>query len=275
MPWHRRLWLRHDSLPDTYTDPAFLATLRRVHRGSPPRALSARVLATVAADASRLYTTVLRTAMLYVLFAAVRAGAHLELPCLLAVLAHTLLHLTTPTTPTTDNSPSPPPPGISLAFTLLVLSPVLRSLSHTTASDSVFHISFYLTVAHLLTALANHSALSTNLQLANFAVLASRLESSTLAFEFQLLCIETHILLRQRGGGAGARGRWCGVLVDAVAHGSVVWCVGVAASVRVFAGLAAATGVLAGVFLAWHRSGHSPYDHAVFGSWDPREAVLE
>ena len=85
---------------------------------------------------------------------------------------------------------------------LLVLSPVLKSLTKSTASDSIWAISFCLCIANTFFheyALSSDVAdcrpiISTNISFANAIVLASRLPSNISVFCFVLFAIEANIL---------------------------------------------------------------------------------
>lgn len=93
--------------------------------------------------------------------------------------------------------------SILLLFILLLLSPVLRSLTKATASDSIWAIASGLTLANTLLheyAMASDLAtckpiVSTNIAFSNAIVLASRLGSNVSVFCFVLCSIEISILL--------------------------------------------------------------------------------
>ncbi|KAF5209040.1 hypothetical protein E0198_004954 [Clavispora lusitaniae] len=85
---------------------------------------------------------------------------------------------------------------------LLLVSPVLRSLTESTSSDSIWALSCFLTCLNaachkyaLDPTQPYHSILSTNLSFANGIVLASRLSSSTSVFCFLVFSIEVSVLM--------------------------------------------------------------------------------
>lgn len=91
---------------------------------------------------------------------------------------------------------------IVIALMLLLLSPVLRSLTKSTSLDSIWAISTILTCLNVLChdyaleeSSHHKSIVSTNLSFANGIVLASRLLLSTNAFCFLVFSSETSILL--------------------------------------------------------------------------------
>lgn len=88
-----------------------------------------------------------------------------------------------------------------IGFVLLVLSPVLKSLTRSTSSDSIWALSFILCVANAvfhdysLTTDSYRPIVSTNISLANGIVLASRLVLSQQTFFFLLFTIQMNILV--------------------------------------------------------------------------------
>ncbi|CAH2350335.1 phosphatidylinositol N-acetylglucosaminyltransferase Gpi2p subunit [[Candida] railenensis] len=93
--------------------------------------------------------------------------------------------------------------SIILLFILLILSPVLKSLTKSTASDSIWAISFCLCIANTLfheyamaSDLANcRPIISTNISFSSAIVLASRLSTNISVFCFVLFAIQANILL--------------------------------------------------------------------------------
>lgn len=87
-------------------------------------------------------------------------------------------------------------------FILLLLSPVLKSLSKSTDDDSVWAVSFLLCLTNVLfhdyamdPGSHYRPVTLTNLLLSNAIVLASRLNGSLNVFCFVLTCIQTNILI--------------------------------------------------------------------------------
>ncbi|SCU94969.1 LANO_0E08834g1_1 [Lachancea nothofagi CBS 11611] len=187
--WNRLLWLKQD-YPDNYTDPDFLdevLELRKVQ--SSPRSTSS--YCKVVRDFLLFYHRVMNTGLMYVTFALLNhyrldpiyfTGALTCLAFIVAVLFH---HAAVPV-----KSP------LIIIFTMLVLSPVLKSLSRTMSSDSIWTISCWLTACYILSIfLHTESIVSTNILVSNVAVLASRLQSTTDVFCFLLICMELNVLL--------------------------------------------------------------------------------
>ncbi|KAI5962622.1 GPI2 [Candida pseudojiufengensis] len=91
---------------------------------------------------------------------------------------------------------------IIISFMILISSPILKSLTKSTSSDSIWAISFILNILNSI--FFEYSSneftvykpiLSTNLSLSNSIVLASRLNSTIDVFLFILFAIEINILL--------------------------------------------------------------------------------
>ncbi|CCE82663.1 Piso0_002399 [Millerozyma farinosa CBS 7064] len=90
-----------------------------------------------------------------------------------------------------------------LMFMLLVLTPVLSSLTKSTSSDSIWALCFILCVCNVIfhdygmnTANEHYSPIiSTNISFANAIVLASRLVSTRPVFCFTLLAVQINVLL--------------------------------------------------------------------------------
>lgn len=93
--------------------------------------------------------------------------------------------------------------SLLIVFIVLTLSPVLRSLTNSTSSDSIWALSTWLTIVNIIC--HNYvydiqkeddcfklSALSTNVIFANVIVLSSRLDSNMAVFCFILISIEIH-----------------------------------------------------------------------------------
>ncbi|CUM65351.1 uncharacterized protein PRCAT00002986001 [Priceomyces carsonii] len=94
-------------------------------------------------------------------------------------------------------------PFLRIIVILLVLSPVLKSLTRSTSSDSIWALSFMLYLANTLfhdyamdVSIENYRPiLSTNISLSNSIVLASRFSSNVEVFSFILFAIQVNILL--------------------------------------------------------------------------------
>ncbi|SCV03103.1 LAME_0H07734g1_1 [Lachancea meyersii CBS 8951] len=187
--WQRLLWLKQD-FPDNHTDPDFLrevSELRNVQLNPSSTSSYSRVVG----DFLLFYHRALNTGLMYITFTLLYyyrcdpvyiTGALTSLAFLASVLFHRA----------TVSLKSP----LIIIFSMLVLSPVLKSLSRTTSSDSIWTISCWLTLFYVASvSLQSQSIVSTNLLVANVAVLASRLSSTTDVFCFLLICIELNVLL--------------------------------------------------------------------------------
>lgn len=92
---------------------------------------------------------------------------------------------------------------VLIIFMILILSPVLRSLTRSTSSDSIWSISFLLTIANIVfhdyaftTNIPQYKPIiSTNISLSNALFLSSRLSSTFQVFCFIFLSIQLNILL--------------------------------------------------------------------------------
>lgn len=91
---------------------------------------------------------------------------------------------------------------ILIIFVLSILSPVLKSLTRSTSSDSIWSISFLLTFSNIIfhdyamiPSKYYKPVVSTNISLSNALVLASRLSSTYEVFCFIVLSIQFNILV--------------------------------------------------------------------------------
>ncbi|KAK6459020.1 phosphatidylinositol N-acetylglucosaminyltransferase subunit C [Scheffersomyces xylosifermentans] len=97
---------------------------------------------------------------------------------------------------------------ILIIFILLILSPVLKSLTKSSSSDSIWALSFILCLSNTIiydysmssttSDVSRHQykpIISTNISLSNSIVLASRLNSTSQVFFFVLFAIQMNILL--------------------------------------------------------------------------------
>ncbi|CAN3353176.1 phosphatidylinositol N-acetylglucosaminyltransferase Gpi2p subunit [Diutina catenulata] len=171
---------------------------------------------------------------------------------------------------------------IITSMLLLMLTPVMRSLTRSTASDSIWALSFCLCVANILFhdyGLAGNPAdyrpiLSTNISVANAIVLASRLTTNTQVFLFVLFAIEVSILfplfdVSMRYSGYTRLHRVlfttlfafdCGLILHLMgAKFMIFWCLGGAS---IMFGLP-------GYFLFLQK-----YKNEMMGPWDPAKPKL-
>lgn len=188
-PWKRLLWLRQD-YPDNYTDPAFSKEVAELKKAlSAPQETS--TYARVVIDFLQFYHRILNTGLMYVTFTLLYHYWYdpIHFTATLTSLAFVIAILYHYTSVQIKSS-------LIIIFTMLILSPVLKSLSRTTSSDSIWTISSWLTALYMLSIfLGTGQILSTNILVANVAVLASRFDSTVDVFCFLLICIELNILL--------------------------------------------------------------------------------
>lgn len=211
-PWKKLLYL-HQDYPDNYTDTSFLSQLRRnttVAKYSYTTVVDHFSLVTM--HFSGLITVLLVFTHIY----KERISSTVPAVVCSAVSALCYFVLTYSSTNTTSLRPF-----VVITIILLILSPVLRSLTQSTSLDSIWALSFILCVVSLI----SHDydmhpspphqrpqyrpVVSTNVALLNAIVLASRLRTTTQVFCFVLFAVETSILLpwfdatiRRNGQGA-------------------------------------------------------------------------
>lgn len=220
-PWSRLLWIKQD-YPDNYTDPDFIdfMTKMKKRRESPPTI--EYDYGQIRNDVSKFYNIFLNSCFIYITFTSIY---YYNWNPILLVSSVTMVTMIVSTKKNNElSSLLNIKSSFIIIFTLLTLSPVLKSLSKTTASDSIWTVSFWLNIIYILTnatsslspslhteglkkqkssifyEINDHSNnkpsnLSTNLLLANVAMLASRLSTTTEVFCFLLICIQVNIIL--------------------------------------------------------------------------------
>lgn len=196
-PWKRLLWIKQD-YPDNYTDPDFIKLINglRYKGKSAKPSKDASSTKKVRKNLFNFYSKVLNTFFIYIVFILIQKNKIDPIP--LAVgMTFVVLCLTNRAFDKKRllNFKA----SLVIIFAMLTLSPVLKSLSKTTASDSIWVLAFWLTVAYLgsmsTAGISPTSNVSTNLLLAIVTVLASRLQSTTHVFCFLLSCIQINIIL--------------------------------------------------------------------------------
>ena len=216
-PWKRLLWIKQD-YPDNYTDPKFLEFLKHIKqkRNSPPTIQYD--CGQIRYDFLKVYNIFLNTCFMYITFTCIYYYECDPIPFTVLITAFTIICSTHRTHGLSSllNFKS----SMIITFTMLTLSPVLKSLSRTTASDSIWNLSFWLSVVYLFTCATSSlspsppsteppphsifldpkdvnrpSSLSTNVLVANVAVLASRLKNTTEVFCFLFICTQLNIVL--------------------------------------------------------------------------------
>ncbi|CCH59294.1 hypothetical protein TBLA_0B04580 [Henningerozyma blattae CBS 6284] len=222
--WKRILWQRQP-YPDNYTDLNFLDVLNELKKWKEdplePGAIKVNRnnITFIRNDFIRFYESAMFTSFIYITFVLIYyynwnpIRITLQTSCLIFILLF-IIHFFHSNS--NNNKPSSTllsiKSSIIIVFTLSVLSPVLKSLSKTTSSDSIWTLSFWMTITYIWTisplpiqssinelgpdqSIQTPSNLSTNLLLANMAVLASRLSSGRQVFCFLLISIQLNIIL--------------------------------------------------------------------------------
>ncbi|SCU84908.1 LADA_0D04566g1_1 [Lachancea dasiensis] len=271
-PWERLLWLKQD-YPDNYTDPTFLrevSALRKVQSG--PRSTSSYWK--VVKDFLLFYHRILNIGLMYVVFALLYLS-DLDPIFLTAVLTLSAFIVALARHQITLSFKSP----LIIMFCILVLSPVLKSLSQTTSSDSIWTISCWLTALYAVAIFLHlESIVSTNLLVSNVAVLSSRLTSTTHVFCFLLISIELNVLLPQIERLLLARELNTCYAIAFLANNAVVyyfintflgW---MYTTIIAFSALTLIFG-LPRYFLYWQQ--HYAKSNALLSKWDAMEPILE
>lgn len=187
-PWKKLLYLQQP-YPDNYTDKSFLSQLKRSH---PVTKYSYRKLVEDFSLISFYMSCIVLVILMFV-------GIYMEqwdpiYPTLITTTTSFFAFLIL------RNSSMNIKSLMVITFILLILSPILKSLSKSTSSDSIWAISFMLCLANAIfheysVQIGYRPILSTNISLSNAIVLASRLNSTLAAFSFVLFAVEVNILL--------------------------------------------------------------------------------
>ncbi|KAK3991210.1 phosphatidylinositol N-acetylglucosaminyltransferase subunit C [Cladorrhinum sp. PSN332] len=183
--------------------------------------------------------------------------------------------------------------AILIYFTLLGLSPILKSLTRSTSSDSIWAMSFWLLAINIF--FFDYSggnrkmpvaSLSTNAALMASTVLASRLPSTGQVFSLTLFSIEvfglfpvfrqyarrrswryhvalTLLLVLGAGGGVGM------ILGDVDENGRWPWKKGLVGAV-----VACLISAFAMGGCSWWLIGLQKYKNEIYGPWDPARPVI-
>lgn len=183
--WKRLLWLKQP-FPDTYTDPNFHKQYNELILGQAsvrPHSSYRSVLL----DLFQFYHTIINAMLLYIIFA---WFYHYKYNPILIASCTSLVSLII------GNRSVPWKSSVIIIFVMLTLSPVLKSLSKTTSSDSIWTLSAWFSIFYIISISTLESkTLPTNILFSNVTVLSSRLETSTQVFCFLLICIQVNILL--------------------------------------------------------------------------------
>ncbi|KAK9472983.1 phosphatidylinositol N-acetylglucosaminyltransferase subunit C [Dipodascopsis tothii] len=192
-PWRKLLWVKQP-YPDNYVDASFLSQLKRnLH-------VQQYSFWTLASDSAVIIAHMATVALFISVFIEIYARGSEPLGVAAGGSGLTLAGFLTidsckgiPANSKTQTFKS----AFIIVSTLLGLSPVLKSLTQSTASDSIWAVSFWLLLAnvyfHDYSSRRNRlfpPTLSTNLALSAAIVLASRLPTTMGVFSFLLFSIE-------------------------------------------------------------------------------------
>ncbi|CAI4053356.1 hypothetical protein SKDZ_16G1960 [Saccharomyces kudriavzevii ZP591] len=200
-PWKRLLWLKQE-YPDNYTDPSFIklrAKQKVESTKKSDRRLSEAARSQIRLDFISFYQTVLNTSFIYITFTYIYYYGHDSIPPTIFLSLITLIISRKKVDPLLSSFMNVKS-SLIITFAMLTLSPVLKSLSKTTASDSIWTLSFWLTLWYVFVISSTRtkqkpSNLSTNILVALVAVLSSRLSTTIDVFCFLLICIQLNIIL--------------------------------------------------------------------------------
>ena len=194
-PW-RKLLYTPQPYPDNYTDVSFLSQLKR---NSTVKRYTFRKLIS---DFSLVSLHLNTLALTHIFFLGLYSyDTRIDVPLTVSTTISVLLLLFYNSS---DNSSrvviqDALKSSLVISFTIFTLSPVLKSLSESTSSDSIWSLSFGLVVANLITTDYHFNLkdkfnpiVSTNVLIAEATVLASRFNSDAKVFAFMLFCIQIH-----------------------------------------------------------------------------------
>lgn len=194
-PWRKLLYIRQP-YPDNYTDSSFLSQLKRnttVQRHS---------FYKLTTDFSLISLHLNVLAITHIVFIGIYSLSwNPTIPVSLSSLGTALLYTAYTLTTTSTQRFFTNAIRSSLVITIftLTLSPVLKSLSESTSSDSIWSLSVWLTIMNIMTTDYHfdlhhkfNPIFATNMLLADVTVLASRLDSSTAVFCFVLFAVQIH-----------------------------------------------------------------------------------
>ncbi|CCK67883.1 phosphatidylinositol N-acetylglucosaminyltransferase KNAG_0A01940 [Huiozyma naganishii CBS 8797] len=191
-PWERLLWLKQE-YPDNYTDPNFVRFMTTF-----PLTQYNYDYEVIRQDFMNFYFIILNKCFVFITFGYVYDYEYDPVPLCAAVTFFTAAWSIYQMRGQVLQSLKP---CVIITFTLLTISPVLKSLSKSTSSDSIWTISFWLTLYYLFTVFKSMAGtnrsrnLSTNVLLMNVTLLSSRLATTTQVFCFLLLCIQINVIL--------------------------------------------------------------------------------
>lgn len=140
-PWRRLLWLKQDGYPDNYTDPEFIEYLENLEDIQFDYDYDQ-----IRKDFLKFYFIILNTCFIFITFHSIYEYDYdPKIFTFLTSVVIAIISLMKYRYLTNKQIKS----SIIIIFTILTLSPVLKSLSKTTSTDSIWVISFWLTIYYL------------------------------------------------------------------------------------------------------------------------------
>ncbi|AEY96737.1 FAEL247Wp [Eremothecium gossypii FDAG1] len=266
--WRRLLWLRQP-YPDNFTDPRFLTTLQEITAGQLRSQEFSRYL-DVVLDFLTFHHRLANTLLIYVVFTLLYRYHYS--PIALAALTTLCASLSFRVLEHLKSS-------MIVTFTMLTLAPVLKTLSRTTSSDSIWNLSCWLTIIYVLSYSWTQSSLvPTNILLSNVTVLASRLNTTPEVFCFLLICIELNILLPSYERNLRLQGRYAtyGCIVmftHAIVYTFVTMTLGWTYTAPLLVLSVAFIFIAPGYFIYWQR--HHYKGHEVLATWDAKKPIFD
>lgn len=183
------LWVKQ-AVPDTYVHPTFLSQLKHNQNVVPYQ------YNTVTFDASTLLVNIDVGIIFILSFVAIYLrNIDPRLFVAMASAADLILVLRCMRRVSWCARASMVKSSLIMVVTILCLTPVFRSLTESTSSDSIWALCGWLLLANVMVSSRSIPALSTNTALAATIVLASRLETSLDVFYFVLFSTQSFVAL--------------------------------------------------------------------------------
>lgn len=272
--WQRKLWMKQD-FPDNYTDKEFFKFLDELNASKWNNADRQSVdRQKIRQDFLGFYHLVLNTSFVYVIFCYLY---YYEWDPLVPSITMTAI-TTACILYDKENHLITLKSAILITFTMLILSPVIKSLSRSSASDSIWTLSFWLSVSYLY---VNSSSkrpagsmptnVSTNILLANVAVLASRFSTTTQVFCFMLLCVEVNIILPTV---VSPQNLAYSLTSHIVVYTFVTTTLGMTYMVSTLVIATAFQVLFPRWFIYWKLHYHR-YDNSLLSVWDPAKPIID
>lgn len=294
-PWRKLLWV-DQPYPDNYTDASFLSQLKRNSN------LQTYSYNTLASDASVILLHLGSVCIFGLVFLGIyNRGWNPVTFAMMSSIATILGFIIWDTrqvivgSSNSSGSGSSNAPGnykerlvtlkssLFIVFTIMALSPVLKSLTQSTSSDSIWALSIWLCIANVcfydysfVPKKEFRPMLSTNLALCAAIVLASRLPTTLSVFCFVLFSIQlfgifpTFALWVRTTSSSGNNGHWVLLAIVVVLSDTGlfimggIWALSAWLAVQLFV-----MGLLPGLLLAFQK-----YKNEIQGPWDPAKPVI-